>query len=258
MMKLRPRPPAPGGLIPTTEKDALKKQRHTASIATAKANENRWFYVAISAIAMTCITSMGWHAADKRFAENVRVAYVKLSPNGTYVVDYADEEKPVDWFTATVESKLSEFAEKRYSKRRDTITTDFGFANLMMSPEMRADFLENQQAAKVAAELVDCRQCAQVTNKIREVQSIDKDLVPGSKQRKQYNTLVFSTMQSKDASGRVSCANKIITLLWTFRTKDEIVSKREELRYNPLGQEIIRSTIKDDPTTVTDAECRKL
>lgn len=248
----------PGGLVPLDAKESMKKERHTKTLANYKANENRWFYTAIAAIAIACVNGLGWHNADKRFAENVRVAYVKLSPNGTYVVDYEDEQKSVDYFTATVESKLSEFVEKRYSKRRDTITTDYGFARLMMSPEMRTDFMENYEAAKVAAELVECHQCAQITSKIRDVQSIDKDLVPGSKSRKQYNTLVFSTLQTKDQSGKVSCKNQIVTLIWTFRPKEEIVTKREELRYNPLGQEVIRSTIRDDPTIVTEKECRNL
>lgn len=248
----------PGGLIPQDEKETLKKARFTKSIANARASENRWFYVALTSLAVAFVASYGWHQADKRFAENVRVAYVKLAPNGTYFVDYTDENKPVEFYKATVESKLAEWVEKRYSKRKSTITTDYGFAHLMMSTELQNDFMVNEQAAKVAAEVVACGNCSEKEMKIRDVQSIDKDLVPGSTTREQFNTLVFALEKKREPSGSVTCSNKIVTLLWTFRPQAEIVNKREELRYNPLGQEIIRSTIRDDPTKVPEQECRKI
>ena len=259
MMNLKKRPIQPGGLVPQDVQKKLAESRAANTIAAAKVDGNKWFYVAVTSLALSCFMAFGWYKADKRFAENVRVQFVKLSPNGTYVVEYEDSEKPIQFFERTVESKLSEFAEKRYSKRRETISTDYGFAKLMMSPELQTDFMDNEKAAKVAADFVECKECGQVTNIIRDVQSIDKDLVPGSKSRSQYNTLIFSTQQTRDKSGRITgCENKIITLIWTFRPKEEIVNRREELRYNPLGQEIIRSTIRDDGTAVSDQECKKL
>jgi hypothetical protein len=248
----------PGALIPQDEKEVLQKARYTKSISNSRANENRWFYMSLASLAVACVTSFGWHQADKRFAENVRVAYVKLAPNGTSFVEYEEDGKPVDFYKATVDSKLAEWVEKRYSKRRSTITTDYGFAHLMMSTELQNDFMVNEQAAKVAAEVVACANCTEKEMKIRDVQSIDKDLVAGSATRQQYNTLVFAIERTREAGGAVKCSNKIITMLWTFRPMAEIVNKREELRYNPLGQEIIRSTIRDDPTKVSDQECRTI
>lgn len=258
-MKLKKRDVQPGGLMPEDAREAMAKHRFTTSLAKSKTNENKWFYVAMASMLMTSFMAWGWHSADKRFAENVRVEWVKLSPNGTYVVEYAEHEKPLQYFDRTVESKLSEFVEKRYSKRRETISTDFGFASLMMSPELRTDFIENEKAPKVAADFVECKECAQIENVIRDVQSIDKDLVPGSKDRNQYNALIFSTFKSREKGGRITgCSNKIITLIWTFRPKEEILNKRDDLRYNPLGMEVIRSTIRDDPTAVSDQDCKKL
>lgn len=258
-MLLKRRETEPGGLLPEVAQPNAKERRHAKSVSNAKADANRWFYVAVCSMLMTCVVGAGWYKADKRFAENVRVAWVKLSPNGTYVVEYADEEKPVDYFTATVESKLAEYAEKRFSKRRETISTDYGFANLMQESELSVHFMENEKAAAVAAEVVDCQNCPQTHNKIRTIQSIDKDLAPGSSKNQQYTTLVFSTMQNRDKNGKItSCENKIITLLWTFRPRSQIVDKTDQLRYNPLGMGIIRDTIRDDPTVITDQECRKL
>jgi len=258
MQLLKRRPTEPGGLVPSDVQANLKNQRAIKHLANEKANANRWFSVAVGSLVMTAWAMFGWWQADKRFAENVRVAYVKLDPSGSYRVQYDNEGSEIDYFTSTVESKLSEFVEKRYSKRRETISTDYGFAYLMMSPDLQAEFMEKDQAAKTAAAVAACKECDQETVKIRNIESIDKDLVPGSKRRQQYNTLIFTTVQTRATSGKVQCANKIVTLIWRFRPMQDIVSKKNELRYNPLGQEVIRSTMRDDPTKVTEQECRSL
>lgn len=259
MNKLKPRPAEPGGLMPAELQQQAKRLRATKTLANAKADGNRWFYVALLAMILCIVMAIGWHAADKRFAENVRVAWVKLSPSGTYVVEYADEDKPIDYFTATVESKLSEYVEKRFSKRRETISTDYGFASIMQEPQLNTHFLENEKAAEVAAEVVDCQACPSIVSKVRTVQSIDKDLAPGSKKDQQYTTLVFTTFQTRDKGGRiVGCENKIVTLIWLFRPRSDIVKQSENLRYNPLGQGIVRDDIRNDPTPITEQECRKL
>jgi hypothetical protein len=259
MMKLTERKKQSGGLIATDVQDKLRKENTAAKRVEKLTSEYKMFYMAIGAMLLAIGCIFGWYRAEKRYAEEVRVVYVKMHPNGTTVVEFAEEEKPVHYFQSTVESKLQEFVEKRYSKQKDTISTDYGFAKLMMSPELQTDFMVNEDAPKVAAAHADCKECPQRKNIMRDIQMIDKDPLPGSKKRKQYNTLVFSTFQNRDATGRViSCENKIITLLWTFRTTEEIIKKRDELRYNPLGQEIIRSSIRDDPTVVPLPECKKL
>jgi hypothetical protein len=256
---LKKRNVTPGALIDEAAQSKAKRLRSAKTIGIIKASENRMFYLLLVSIFSTVLCVFGWLSADKRFAENVQVAWVKLSPNGTATVDYSDEEQPVQYFPATVNSKLMEWVEKRYSKRRETISTDYGFAKLMMSPSMQADFMENEKAATVAAEFESCKECEQVNAKIRSLQPIDKDPVPGSKKRKQYTTLVFATYQNRDKTGRIAgCTNKIITLIWTFRPTSDIVNKRDELRYNPLGQEIIRSDVEPDPTSVSEQECKKL
>jgi type IV secretory pathway component VirB8 len=255
---LKKRAQAPGGLIPERLHQELVKSRYAASTAALRADRNKWFYVTVAISLVTLFCAMGWFKAEKRFAENVRVAWVKLSPNGTSEVQYTDEEKPVQYFEATVESKLIEFAEKRFSKRKETISSDFGFAKLMMSPQMQMDFMTAFKAPNVAAEHLKCEGCDQLEVKVREIQAIDKDLAPNSKRRQQYTSLVFATEIKRNKDGMtVGCANKIYTLLWIFRPTEEIVSKRDELRYNPLGQEIIRADARDDPTPATAAGCQK-
>ncbi|RZI40359.1 hypothetical protein EGT07_23745 [Herbaspirillum sp. HC18] len=255
---LKKRAQAPGGLVPRSVHEELVKGRRAATSAYLRVDRNKWFYTTITVTVVALFLALGWLKAERRFAENVRVAWVKLSPDGTYAVEYADEEKPIQYFESTVESKLTEFIEKRYSKRKETITTDYGFAKLMMSPQLQTDFMDNFKAPTVAAEHAKCEGCDQTQMKVRELQAIDKDLAPNSKRHQQYTHLVFATAIKRNKDGQISsCANKIYTVLWTFRAKEEIVNKRDELRYNPLGQEVIRSDERDDPTPATAEGCRK-
>jgi len=201
---------------------------------------------------------LNWQTANSRFANNVRVSYVKLSPNGTYNVEYEDENKPVDFFKATVDSKLSEFIQKRYSKLRNSITYDYGFANLFLSPQLSNQFLNDFNAPEVAAKHVECANCSDEEWKVRNIQGITADVRPNTKNDTQYTTLVFARARKISEQGYTTeCTNKIVTLLWHFRGKSEVVSKRDQLQFNPLGMEILRADVKSDPTPVDPTECAK-
>lgn len=248
-----------GGLIPSDIKKDLVKDRHLKNISFLSANGNKWFYIALLSIVANIGQQIGWHRADKRFAENVQVAWVKMQPNGVTDIEIADKEKPVDFFMNTVESKLSEWTEKRFSKRKATIKTDYGFARLMMSPELQTDFMDNYKAAEVAAKLMACAECQEVETKVREVQMLDKDKIESTRNSQLYTSLIFITEQTKSKEGRImSCENKIITVLWKFRPVADIVNKRDELKYNPLGQDIVRYDPKRDPTPVDLNACKAL
>ncbi len=247
------------GLIPSNTHAEMVRNRHAKNMSHLKADRQKWFYTSLFLALLSAVLAFGWHKADKRFAENVRVAWVKMYPNGHTDTEIAENEKPVDFFMSTVESKLSEWTEKRFSKRKETILTDYGFAKMMMGETMKVDFTENYHAAEVAAKFIACSECLQVNVKVREVQLLDKDKIDGSRTRQQYTTLVFMTEQSKSKEGKiVSCENKIITILWSFRPVGEIVERRDELRYNPLGQDLIRADYKNDPTPVDLNNCKKL
>lgn len=236
----------------------LLKSRHVKDLADMKVSRN-YLSLAILFLVFLCfLLVMGWQVADSRFANNVRVSYVKLDPNGSYNVEYEDQDKPVDFFVNTVNSKLTEYIEKRFSKRKATISTDYGFANLFMSPQLSNSFLNDAKAATVAAEHVACTKCADEEFSVRNIQGLTGDLVAGSNSSTQYTTLVFSRMRKRSTEGYITeCSNKIVTVLWHFRGKEDVVSKRDQLRFNPLGMEILREDVKDDPTPVNIDDCAK-
>ncbi|WP_395398714.1 hypothetical protein ACHMW6_00155 (plasmid) [Pseudoduganella sp. UC29_106] len=38
----------------------------------------------------------------------------------------------------------------------------------------------------------------------------------------------------------------------------EVVKRNDELRYNPMGIGVIRESKRDDPTPVSDADCKNI
>jgi hypothetical protein len=246
----------PGHLMAADIQERLLKGRQKALIVTMRRD---LVWVAITVLALLGIllfTLFQWQYAESKFENNARVSYVKLSPDGTYSVDYEKEGEQITFFRTTIESKLSEFVEKRFSKQRDTITTDYGFASLMMGPALTTEFMDQYQAPSVAAKHKACKECPQVDVKVREIQALDDDLKPGSTNDKQYTTLVFALEKQLNKDyGVVGCKNLIITLLWQFRPMKDIVSRKQELRYNPLGQEILKADVREDPSPLSLEQC---
>ncbi len=260
----------PGGLLPDEHRDALLKGRRAATVAAITSSRNIMAILLVLSLLSNAVSGLGWQRAEQRYAENVRVEWVKLSPDGTYSVEFSDDSKPVQFFQSTVDSKLIEWVEKSNSRMRATISTDFGFASIFMSEPMKNDFMNNLDgigAPKVAAKLIGCAECDETEYKVRNIQSIDQDEIPGRKNdaipgRKTdslYTTLAFVVERKITKDGEVTgCNNKIMTLLWKFRTKADTVARgSEQLRYNPLGMEIDRKSVRDDPTPVKAEECAK-
>jgi hypothetical protein len=252
------RPITPGTLIPSDFHAQLARGRHIATVAALRTDRNWMAVIILGMLLLMVFLTSGWHKADRRFAENVQVAYVKMTPDGQTTIDFHDSEKPVDFFRSTVEAKLSEYVERRFSRRRETISNDYGFASLFMSKTLGTDFITNYNAPKIAAEHLKCDQCEQVDVAVRNVQDLDKDIAPGSRVKHQYTTLLFAIARGTNRDGQITtCKNQIITLIWTFRPMEQIVNRREELKYNPLGMEIIRDSIRDDPSPLSVEACAK-
>jgi len=261
---IQPREMTPGGLIPAGSSfhEQLRKGRLKATTAFLQTRSN-WQSLTIVFLVLLCLfLGLQWKVADERFANNVRVEWVKLSPDGSSTVVFADDNKPVEFFQSTVDANLTSWVEKRYSKLKATVTTDYGLASIFMANDMRTDFMthfEKVGAPKAAAQLAGCNDCGEVETKVRNIQTIDQDPIPGKKDDQLYTTLAFVLERQIAKDGAVTdCKNKIYTMLWHFRTKAETASRKDELRYNPLGQEIVRPpSERDDPTPVKPDECIK-
>ena len=261
----RARRPAPAGggaldgdqgLVPEAVIGKLREQSRFDHLAAVTADRARWFVAFLLLGAVTMLSAIGWHAADQRFADNVRVAWVKLDPSGAYTVEFADQARPAEFFHTTLESKLSEFVEKRYRKAASTITADYRFVGYFLSPKLSTQFLSPQDfnAPRVAAELTECKsRCLERDIRVRVVQhrSQTPTRIPERSDTMLYETLVFATFTERKPDGSVADRrNAIVQVGWRIKGKDEISANKGALVANPLGLEIVSLDLKEDPTPV--------
>jgi hypothetical protein len=235
----------------------VRAQSRFDLLAATSVDRARWFAAFLVLGAITLFSGFGWHIANQRFAENVRVAWVKLDPSGAYTVNFADEERPAEFFLTTLESKLSEFVEKRYRRSMATILADYRFVGYFLSQPLVTQFLSHQDfnAPKVAAELIACKgaNCLERDVKVRVVQHRSKidARIPDNREVKMYETQVFVTFTDRKLVGAVvERRNGIVQIGWRIRTKAEIVANKATLPFNPLGVEVLSLELKEDPTPV--------
>jgi hypothetical protein len=249
--------PGEEGLVPESVIAKLRSQGRFDSLAAVTVDRARWFAAFMMLGAITLFSAFGWYVADGRFAENVRVAWVKLDPSGAYTVEYADSARPVEFFQTTLESKLTELVEKRYRKVVATVNADYRFVGFFLSPPMVNKFLspEDFHATRVAAELAACKggTCTERDVRVRVVQHRTKTpmSIPDKPDTVMYESQVFITFSDRKLDGTViSRSNAIVQVGWRLRSKAEIVANKNTLVFNPLGFEVMSMELKDDPTPV--------
>jgi hypothetical protein len=245
------------GLVPEKVIAQVRAHSRFDVLAATTVDRARWFAAFLVLGGITFFSAFGWYVANQRFAENVRVAWVKLDPSGAYTVSFADDERPVEFFQATLESKMTEFVEKRYRRSMATILADYRYTGYYLSQALTTQFLSKQDydAPRVAAELIACKggNCLERDVKVRVVQhrtAIDAH-IPDKREVKMYETQVFLTFTDRKLLGTVvERRNAIVQVGWRIRTKGEIVANKAALPFNPLGIEILSLELKEDPTPV--------
>lgn len=253
-----PREPMNGddGLLPETVIAKVRAQSRFDLLAATTADRARWFVAFLLLGGITLFSAIGWYVADQRFASNVRVAWVKLDPSGAYTVEFADQVRPVEFFQTTLESKISEFVEKRYRRNVGTITADYRFVGFFLSPKLSTMFMapDGYNAPRVAAELTECRgRCLERDVRVRVVQHRTQTplRIPDRSNATLYESLVFTTFTERKPDGTVADRrNAIVQIGWRIKGKDEISANKSALVANPLGLEILSLDLKEDPTPV--------
>jgi hypothetical protein len=259
-------PPAPrpdplrhaeDGLVPESVIAKVRAQGRFDSMAAVTADRARWFAAFLVLGAVTLFSAFGWYVSDRRFAENVRVAWVKLDPSGAYTVDFADDVRTGEFFMATLESKLTELVEKRYRKNVATIAADYRFVGFFLSPRLGRQFLSPEEfnAARVAAELNGCKSnCIERDAKVRVVQHRTQTPLQIAERADAtlYESLVFATFTDRRADGTViERRNAIVQVGWRLKSKGEIAANKNALVVNPIGIEVVAMDLKEDPTPVS-------
>lgn len=238
---------------PATEQITPDVPKPVVRDALLAADRNRWFYVSVGLLVLCLLLGLQTMQANKRFAENVRVAWVKMSPSGTWDIEFHDESRGADFYPATIDYMLAQFVERRYSKVRNSIKTDYGFSLQFMAPQMARTFIDSEQfnAAGVVAEFLEQREGAETFIKVGPIDHYDSDITNfAGSEGTLYRTNIFVTenKQNKDGSLAADPVPRIVSIQWRIKSKGEVAGDKNMLRINPIGLEVIKSEILDDPS----------
>jgi hypothetical protein len=246
-----------GDLASTNLLKKLKGTRHAEQLSLIRADRQRWFVIAVILGLVNLAIAYGWHIANDRFANNVRVAWVKLDPSGGYTVQFAEENQPTEFFQITVDRMLKDFVIKRFSRSKLLITANYSHSYVLMGQLLREQFVNEFRAAEIASQHINCVDCPETEVRIRVLQHMDNDRLPikvwnHSRDQFIYTSMVYITeLDRNQGTGTIMAArNRIIKLNWTFKSKEDILKSRNELEYNPLGLRIEQMQIQNDPTPV--------
>lgn len=219
---------------------------------------NRLYTFCIVLVIALFVVVMKLVAVSENNASNHKIAWVKMYANGTWDVELHDNFEPNQVLQRTVDSLLSNWVERRFSERPETVRNDFGYASLFLSPKKRAEFISDKQfnAPQVAAEIMKCRGCRTLEYKVGPIDHFDRGPAYYSDQASEvYRTNVFVDRVQKNAAGDFEDNDKrIVRIQWRLMEPKEIqdYSRKENglewLRNNPIGIEIVDYQELDDPS----------
>jgi hypothetical protein len=219
-------------------------------VAVERASSLRLMVSLLAVAFLAAFAMFGWFRAEARFANEARLTFVKLAPNGTWTLDQ-DMGENVMYYDATLRTVLYDWIHRRYSKRSATILSDWGIANAMYSPALQQWFGQEFKAIEVAAEQAQCANCPQIEMDVRAHQHIDPlPTDPGLKDSDPVRTLLYATEREVPAGSLKATREdrKLFRVTWRLLAKQKIQARPDLLRYNPIGVEIIEVEVTDDPS----------
>jgi hypothetical protein len=225
--------------------------RRIDAMARLLAESLRSFYI-ILLLGLICLFSImfAWKESN-RADNNIKVAWVKMQPNGTWDVEFHDESRQPEFFPATIDYILTQWVERRFSEVSVSVKADYGFVYTFMSPKLRSDFTAANgfNAAVKAAEIADCATCREIRAKVRNLDHYDSDKTNFGKQDGTlYRSNIFISKASHNADGSPMAEPEkmIVSIQWRIKAKDEIQADKEILKQNPIGLEILSYELLND------------
>ena len=209
------------------------------------AARNIQFFIVIILMGLICLASIGlaWKESN-RAANNIKVVWLKMWPNGTWDMEFIDEDRGPEFFQSTIDYMLTQWIERRFSEIPRSIQSDYGFAYLFMTPKLRAEFVDPQgyDAHKKAAEVMDCRsKCTEIQFKVDNLDHYDSDKTMFGKHKGTlYRTNAFVKRTIVKNEGRFQPEKFIVSVHWRIKSKEEIQKDKKMLKHNPIGLEIVQ------------------
>lgn len=248
--KFKKRGIEPATALSQADTKDLKSLKPVNVDAQIVVDRNRWFLITVILGVIALVAMMHAISSSKRAADNFQLAYVKMHPNGMWDVEFFDETRGVEFFPTTIDYLLRLWIQRRYSEISHSIQADYGYVKLFMSPALQGEFVNELNAPKKAAEIMSCMGCPQRQADVRNIDHYDSDKTTfGREEGTLYRTNVFVKLKTYNDDGAVlNVSRKIVSLHWRLKSKDEIEANRNILEYNPVGLEIMKYYMLDDPS----------
>lgn len=231
------------------EPNAARAAPESLSMVAASATwSKRFFAIALVALVVAALAVLQMWTTTVRFQRESRLTYVKLATDGTWSMDQ-DIGENVEYFDATLRQVLYDWTERRYSKRRATILSDWAIANTMLAPPLQSWFINTFRASDVAAEHVACSTCDDTVIEVRAHQHLnDLPRSIGDDDSEPLTTLLYATAREIPPGAVTPRAEsrKLIKVQWRFLRKSTIQAHPDLLRYNPIGVQILAVEVSDD------------
>lgn len=221
--------------------------------ATLNVEKNRWFVLAIILSVVALISAYSAYKANTRADHNIKVAWVKIYPSGTWDIEIEDDSRKPEFFQSTVNYLIRQWVQRRYSEVPHSVKNDYGYAYIFMSPKLRQLFVSSNQfnAPKKAAEIAACSACNHIEFKVRtDIDHYDSDKTRfGNHAGTLYRSNVFVRRETKSPDGSlVDTANMIVSIQWRIKSTEEIQADKKMLQQNPIGLEVIDYDLLKDPS----------
>lgn len=233
--------------LPTDYQLQLARKRSQTELARATSSRNWLVLITLTALIIAAFSVWQMKVANDRFANNVRVAWVKLMPSGQAQVEYFEGTGENRFFEATVNASLINYVEHRFRQKKATIVSDYGFAMHFMGAAVQAEFLQAFDAARVAADFEACPSCDERQVKIR---AIDHNQIISPDARNAHTAIYESSVYTTEeltTGGQVGRReSKIVKLTWSLRPVEELARNLELLKVNPLGLQILEQRVISD------------
>ncbi len=211
-----------------------------------KTDRNWWFYFCCGLSVIVILLLMNNVSLRNELTYKYEVAYVKMYHNGSWDIEFNDSERGMERLPATVDSILSEWVERRFSKYKHSVEYDYGYANLLMSPSLSSEFTatEGFNAPQKAADIVACHTCPDLKYKAGTIDHFSSNPSKfGTEEGTLYQSQVF--VEKFITSGNSMPINKNEIEQRIVRVQWRLMSPREiKLRLNQAGG---KEWLKDDP-----------
>lgn len=238
-----------GSLIDDQIQQKITRNQPKIELAGVIVERNYWALTCIILSISLALSLIGFFVQTRNAQKNTKLMLVKLYPNGEYDVDRVTFNKVPNYFLTTLNSLISKYIERRYSKHKDSIIADYGFAYQFMSEPMRSQFIDEYKASDVATKFHECHECRQTDVEVGPIQHYEDDvIVSNATPEHEYRSTVFITATHRASNGSlVTKDKKIITLVWKLRQLNRYNLDVSSIRTNPIGLTIIRASVKDSP-----------